>query len=129
MSSKILGIVPTSSRFDTFAIHPTLCQLDYARGAVPSPHGLIEVDWQRKQNQLTLKVTIPPGTRADVALPIGSAPEAVVTSAGKTLWEKAKPSEAFPGLSKISRGASTIDMELEPGRYEFVVSNLLSVKA
>ena len=72
MSSKILGVTPTSPGFDTFAIRPTLCDLPFARGVVPSPHGNIQVDWQRQPDQLTMKVTVPPGTRATLALPVGA---------------------------------------------------------
>jgi hypothetical protein len=125
MSSKILGVVPTSPGFATFAICPTLCNLSFAKGTVPSPHGPIDVDWQRKPDQLDLKVTIPSGTKASVALPVGSAPNPQVTVGGKIVWKDSHTAETISGLRKISQGTYTIEIELDPGAYDFIATRLL----
>ena len=126
MSSKILGVTPTAPGFATLAIRPTLCDLQFARGVVPSPHGDIAVDWQRQPDQLMLKVAIPPGTRATVALPIGTAPAPKLVSHGKVVWNNDQAGEAgIDGLLKISRVGQSLEMEIGPGSYEFVAANLL----
>ena len=85
MSSKILGITPASPGFDVINIQPTFCDLAFARGAVPSRHGLIGVDWTRQPDQLSIKLDIPAGTHANVNLPIGHAPNAQLLLAGRPL--------------------------------------------
>ena len=77
MSSKILGVTPTSTAFDTLAIRQRPEDgLAFSRGVVTSPHGNIQVAWERKPFQLTMNVTVPPGTEGTLALPIGQAPDA-----------------------------------------------------
>ena len=125
MSSKILGVVPTSPGFATFDVRPTLCGLSFARGTVPSPHGPIEVDWQRKPDQLDLKVTIPSGTQAWVALPVGAATNPLLTVGGKIVWKDSHTAETVAGLRKIGRGTKAIEIELDPGTYDFIATGLL----
>ena len=126
MSSKILGVAPSSPGFATVAIRPTLCDLDFARGVVPSPLGDIAVDWQRQRDQLTLKVTIPPGMRATIALPVGAAPAPTLSCTGKVIWTNDRAAgQGVDGLLKISKVAQSLEMEVNPGTYEFVATDLL----
>jgi hypothetical protein len=125
MSSKILGVTPASPGFTTIAIRPTLCNLDFARGTVPSPHGNIDVAWQRQPDRLTLKVTIPPGTQAIVALPVGAAPKPKIVSRDKVIWNGVQSVQSMEGLRKISEVGQSIEMEMSPGSYEFVATDLL----
>ena len=125
MSSKILGVTPTSPAFDTFAIRPILCDLAFARGVVPSPHGSIQVAWERKPDQLTMKVTIPPGTLGSLALPVGRAPAPTVTAGGRVLWSGHRAVTALPGAERMTQTASNIEVALRPGTYEFTAGGLL----
>jgi len=70
LSSRVLGITPSSPGFDTIAIRPELCDLKWARGIVPTPHGDVAVAWTLGEDGLKLDVTIPRGTQADVTLPV-----------------------------------------------------------
>ena len=47
--------------------------LDWAKGTVPTPHGIIAVEWQKQDGQLVLDVTIPEGTsmNCEITLPNG----------------------------------------------------------
>ena len=53
LSENVLGITPTSSGYDTVEIHPHLLGLEWAHGAVPTPHGLIKISID-KQKGITL---------------------------------------------------------------------------
>ncbi len=125
MSSKILGVMPTSPGFATLAIRPTLCGLDFAKGSVPTPHGKIVVGWQRQPNQITLKVTIPPGTRAAVAIPIGAAPKPKVALEGKAIWTNGQPTERTNGILDIAQIGQALELQISEGTYEFVTTDLL----
>ena len=64
----MLGVEPLEPGFRTFRVAPKPSRgLDWARGTVPTPHGDIEVAWQRKGDSLVLSLTVPPGTRALLA--------------------------------------------------------------
>ncbi|MBQ6245321.1 MAG: hypothetical protein IJK04_00535 [Kiritimatiellae bacterium] len=66
--SFILGVEPIEPGFRVFRVAPKPPRgLDWARGTVPTPHGDIEVAWQRKGGSLALSLTVPPGTRALLA--------------------------------------------------------------
>jgi hypothetical protein len=102
MSSKILGITPGEPGFRTINIAPHWCGLSYAMGAVPSPHGLIGVEWKRDGDKLDIQLTIPPGTKAYVTL----------TFSGKLT----KP-EPTQGLTGLTTDGGTTRFHLDPGSY------------
>ena len=67
LAENVLGIVPTSPGYRTVDIHPALLGLDWARGAIPTPHGLIQVSID-KQKGTTLD--LPTGIeQARLAIP------------------------------------------------------------
>jgi alpha-L-rhamnosidase len=66
MSGVILGVRPTKPGFVEFAIQPHPCDLAWAKGRVPTPHGTIDVAWKRVGNSLKVDFTVPNGTLADV---------------------------------------------------------------
>jgi len=65
LMEQVLGIQPKAAGFREVTIRPDLAGLQWARGAEPTPRGLIRVDV--RPNALT--VVLPPGTRATVQLP------------------------------------------------------------
>lgn len=70
MSARVLGVTPTSPGFKTIAIRPELCDLEWAKGSVPTPHGDVVVAWTLGGDKLQLDVTIPDSAEADVTLPV-----------------------------------------------------------
>ncbi len=69
MSARVLGVTPTAPGFTTFAVCPQVCDLTWAKGVVPTPHGDVAVSWTWSDGTITLDVTVPDGTEADVILP------------------------------------------------------------
>ena len=122
MSSKILGVTPAAPGFDAVNIHPTFCGLAYVRGAVPSRHGLIGVDWTRQPDQLSIKLDVPPETLANVQLPTGRAPNPQLLLDGKPI--PAAPAGATgpgSGVHSMQHKAESIEFQLDPGHYQFTV--------
>ncbi|MBM4164127.1 MAG: hypothetical protein FJ222_06775 [Lentisphaerae bacterium] len=71
-SAYILGVVPLEPGFRRFQVRPLPVQeVSWARGRVPTPHGVIEAGWEKKETGLRLRLTVPDGTEADVVLPGG----------------------------------------------------------
>jgi hypothetical protein len=70
MSARILGLMPAEPGWKRIAIRPHLCDLQWARGAVPTPFGLVKVSWKLEETRWTLDTTIPAGARAEVFPPL-----------------------------------------------------------
>ena len=83
MSSKILGITPTAPGFKLISIRPQLCNLTWAKGKVPTPHGDVEVSWSLQNEKFSLDVIVPDGAEADVTLPAERFEHPLATLNGK----------------------------------------------
>ncbi len=85
MSARILGVSPLTPTFSTMEIRPTLCDLKWANGRVPTPHGNVDVSWKLTATGMTLDVKIPSGTSADVTLPVARFVNPKVTLKGRAV--------------------------------------------
>jgi alpha-L-rhamnosidase len=65
LMEEVLGIEPTAAGFREVRIRPELAGLAWAKGAEPTPRGLIRVSVKSRE----VKITLPPGTDAMVSLP------------------------------------------------------------
>jgi hypothetical protein len=72
LMEEVLGIRPTGAGFDTVNIRPDLVNLDWARGAMPTPHGLIKVDLRKHGSATEISVDIPDGVVAHLSAPVSS---------------------------------------------------------
>ena len=74
-SSMVLGVYPTANGYASVRIKPYVHSFDltWAKGTVPTPHGVISVSWEKKDGELTLFVTLPEGENmpCEVVLPDG----------------------------------------------------------
>lgn len=62
MQTVLLGIQPLRPGFTEFEINPRSLDLEWCRGTIPTPHGLIEVAWQAMPDELAISIVVPPGT-------------------------------------------------------------------
>lgn len=68
---EILGIKPAKPGFTEVQIRPELAGLQSARGTEPTPRGLIDVDYHAASGGgLTASVDLPPGTQAEISMPV-----------------------------------------------------------
>jgi hypothetical protein len=90
LMEEVLGIQPTGAGFSTVDIRPDLVDLEWARGAEPTPHGLLKVDAKKTSSGMEVAVDVPEGVVARVSLPV-TAGTAHVTVNGKA--QDATPAE------------------------------------
>ena len=90
LMESVLGINPTGAGFSTVDLRPDLMDMAWAKGAEPTPHGLLKVDLRRHGNGIGIDLDLPEGVQARVAVPVSS-PEAEVTLGGRSL--EGTPSE------------------------------------
>lgn len=68
MQTALLGVRPLSPGFETFSLVPQSLGVTWARGEVPTPHGLIRVAWSAREcGVLSVEADIPEGTTAVLA--------------------------------------------------------------
>ena len=70
LMEQVLGIVPTGPGFSQATIRPDLLDLDWARGAEPTPHGLLKVNLKKEGSGLSAAIDVPEGVDATVLFPI-----------------------------------------------------------
>jgi hypothetical protein len=93
MSSRILGVSPASPGMKTLMIRPKLCDLTWAKGVVPTPHGDVVVSWKLEGNKLSLDVTVPTGSEAEIILPTDRFDQPRVTLNGSPSAAKVRVKE------------------------------------
>ena len=76
LMEEILGIQPSAPGFSKARIRPDLAGLQWAKGAVPTPHGLIHVDARPSGATIDL----PAGVDAEVLLPSAGASQHVLAN-------------------------------------------------
>ena len=69
LMEQVLGIQPTGAGFSTVDIRPDLVDLSWARGAEPTPTGLLKVNARRNAGGLMVSIDLPEGVVARVSVP------------------------------------------------------------
>ena len=108
---SLAGIRPLTPGFKRIAIQPHgFADLAWAKAEHVSPYGLIVSSWKRAGNIVTMDVTIPPNTTAEVFVP---APKAnAVTELG---W----PAAQAPGVKFLRMEKDRAVFAVGSGRYQF----------
>ena len=64
----VLGVRPLTAGFKNFEVKPYAGKLNYAKGAVPTPAGEIQIEWTKmNDNSLELKINHPAGLKPEIA--------------------------------------------------------------
>ena len=75
--TNILGVRPLEPGYAKILIAPHLGDLEWAKGILATPLGLIHVAWRREEGGLTLELVTPPGCASEIRLPDGIGPARV----------------------------------------------------
>jgi alpha-L-rhamnosidase len=81
LPQQVLGVTAREPGFTCVNVCPSPCDLEWARGIVPTPAGDVVVYWQRKDSRFTLDVTIPTGVHLRTILPCGPSDQLFVDGA------------------------------------------------
>ena len=69
LAEQILGVKPAAAGFRDVTIRPDLAGLEWARGSVPTPNGLIRVDY-KSANGFDAGIEVPAQVSANVSVPV-----------------------------------------------------------
>jgi hypothetical protein len=84
LTEQVLGIQPVEPGFREVSIRPDLVDLQWARGAEPTPQGLIRVDYRKAAQGLEAEIDLPQGLIGKVSMPVSAGQTAVMVN-GKSL--------------------------------------------
>ncbi len=88
MSERVLGVKPLSPGFKSILIAPQPCDLSWAKGRVPTPHGDVEVSWSIHAGKFAMDVVVPAGCTAVVVLPRDRTAKGIHVKAGRHHFEE-----------------------------------------
>lgn len=72
LMEQVLGIRSTGPGFQTVDVRPDLIDLQWAKGAEPTPNGLLQVDVKKSGSGIAIAVDVPEGVTARVLVPIAA---------------------------------------------------------
>lgn len=59
MSAMVLGVYPDSNGYKSVRIKPVFDSIDWAKGTVPTPYGVISVEWKKQDGKIVLDIETP----------------------------------------------------------------------
>ena len=85
LSKRVLGVMPTGPGFATCEIRPCPGDLEWARGAYPTPHGDVQVEWRADKGSIELSLDLPHGVAATVVLDRPTSNRQIIERDGETV--------------------------------------------
>ena len=101
------GIRADEPGFKTFILEPYTNTLDWVKCSYDSPYGRIDSNWSKKDNVLTMNLTVPANTTATIYVP------------GKSISESGLPDDEAEGVTFLRMEKNKAVFRVESGRYEF----------
>ncbi|HWD37215.1 MAG TPA: family 78 glycoside hydrolase catalytic domain, partial [Fimbriimonas sp.] len=100
----LLGITqaPEEVGYQHLVLRPLMTPIEQVAGSYRTLYGTVDLSWKRTGNFLTLRVTVPPNSRATLHLPTTDS-----------------QSVQSGGLKINGTGPKAVVFELEPGTYDF----------
>ncbi|WP_442880754.1 family 78 glycoside hydrolase catalytic domain [Aeromicrobium sp.] len=95
--------------YENVLIAPVPGDLAYARTTYRSVRGTFVSDWVQADSRFTLKVDVPPNTRATLTIPAGSGP----------LLEGGSSAQDAAGVTSVQRDEQFWTTKITSGHYEF----------
>ncbi len=117
----LCGISPKTPGYETVSVAPQIpLDLERASASVETVRGSVSSEWERDEdNQLTLKVTIPTGSKGEVAIPVrGEISNVTITEGEDTLYEMGENYDT-EFIRWVENTDDAIVFEVASGEYVF----------
>lgn len=120
----IAGINIAQAGYKRILIKPELLdKMTHARASVITVRGKVSSDWHKTGNEVSLTVTIPANSRAQVAVPESDIEGPYhITESGLTVWNDGKYLPASDGIYGAKEHNGYIYFEVGSGNYHFVLT-------
>lgn len=122
LPEKILGVEPIEPGWKQFKIQPSLYDLQWAEGVVPSVAGDISVKLKMLtkgtvETGMQIKVVIPTYTTSKIYVPVQPSKDFTIYVNNKKIWKDGKFIDANNKISYDSKSGDFIVFEFQPGTY------------
>jgi alpha-L-rhamnosidase len=106
--------------FEEIRIKPhVLGDLTYAKASIKTVRGWVRSEWVKKDNSITLKVTIPVNSSAKVSIPKIGLKDIRVTESGKTIYINGIFIKGASGITAAAETEAYVTLETGSGSYSF----------
>lgn len=125
LPEKVLGVEPLGPGWKEFRIRPSLCDLDWAEGVVPSVAGNIQVKLKRIRKGeegagLEIWAEIPAHTTAKIHVPFQSKEDFSIAVNNKLIWQDGVSTTSDKRISCDSISDDYLVFEFQAGSYVIV---------
>jgi len=116
----IAGIKPARPGYKRIEIKPhVLGDMKSAEASVKTMRGKVSSVWKRDMNSITINVSIPANSWADVSIPKMDLSEVVIKEGSETVWDDGSFVEGIPGVLAANEHEDYIAFEVGSGLYSF----------
>lgn len=120
LSGYAAGVRPLAGGYDSFIVKPQLgSQLTDIRAGIPSPKGVINVELSKKSEIFEMKVNVPVGSKALLAVPRLEAADTAVKCGSICVWNNGAVDFDVDGLEYAYSDFSHIYFNAQPGEWSF----------
>ncbi|MGN6556346.1 MAG: alpha-L-rhamnosidase-related protein [Verrucomicrobiota bacterium] len=123
LSQYAAGIAPEQPAFAKFHVLPQPGTLKSIRSVVPTPRGLIKLEFSQNDRQVQMLVETPDKATATLGIPQPAGKQfEKITANGVTVWtsQQADKVENVPGLTFQSANDRFVQFKAQPGRWRLV---------
>ena len=116
----LAGIGLAAPGFKRINIKPCIAEgLTFARASLKTVRGLISSDWKKTKNSVTLKVTIPVNTTAEVSVPKMGLERIIITEGEGEIWKNGEFVGKAPDITSGIETVGYITLNVLSGSYQF----------
>ncbi len=116
------GIEPTAPGFKAFRVFPRMGALRRLSTTVPTRQGAIQVQLERTEQQLAMRVTVPPGSRAEIGFPqVEGLHIARVELDKRNVWSKRQGYLDAQGVESGSADDRWVSVFMPAGEWQWTV--------
>ena len=109
--------------FPEIRIEPhVLGDLENARASIKTVRGIVSSSWKRRDNSLTLEVTLPVNSRAKVSVPKMGLENVTIEEGGRAIWKDGSYVGGVVGITDGSESADYVTFDVGSGSCSFKLS-------
>ena len=122
----LAGISPASPGYKRIIIKPhVLGDLTSASASIKTVSGIVSSSWEKTDDVLTLQVSIPVNSQAEVSIPKMGLDNVTVKESAKTIFQDSSYIGGVTGIIAGNESTQYITFEVGSGSYSFKLSGTL----
>lgn len=109
-----------SAGFQKIVIQPHIIRdLRYVAGTIHTPRGPIMSDWSKSEHGITLRVSIPVNSEAEIRLPKLRLKNIILKESGEQIYDGQKFLTGHPGIQRVEQDQNAVIIKVGSGHYVF----------